>query len=109
MVPEEGVEPTHSCEYGILSPARLPVPPLRLELFRITANVPRVPLFHSSTVGFPPLEPWNRWDQTVELWNRGTVEPNFYRRAPVQVPEQVPPENVPVIDRRSGESVALNV
>ena len=36
MVPEEGVEPTHSCEYGILSPARLPVPPLRLELFRIS-------------------------------------------------------------------------
>ena len=32
MVPEEGVEPTHSCLYGILSPARLPVPPLRPEL-----------------------------------------------------------------------------
>ena len=36
MVPEEGVEPTHSCLYGILSPARLPVPPLRPESFRIS-------------------------------------------------------------------------
>ena len=40
MVPEEGVEPTHSCEYGILSPARLPVPPLRPELFRISHSPP---------------------------------------------------------------------
>jgi hypothetical protein len=35
MVPEEGVEPTHRCRYGILSPARLPVPPLRPESHRI--------------------------------------------------------------------------
>jgi hypothetical protein len=33
MVPEEGVEPTHPCGYWILSPARLPVPPLRAWLF----------------------------------------------------------------------------
>ncbi len=31
MVPEEGVEPSQPCGYGILSPARLPVPPLRPE------------------------------------------------------------------------------
>jgi hypothetical protein len=30
MVPAEGFEPTHSCEYWILNPARLPVPPRRL-------------------------------------------------------------------------------
>jgi hypothetical protein len=29
QVPEEGVEPTLSCENWILSPARLPIPPLR--------------------------------------------------------------------------------
>lgn len=28
-MPAEGLEPTHSCEYWILSPARLPVPPRR--------------------------------------------------------------------------------
>ena len=28
-VPAEGIEPTHPCEYWILSPARLPVPPRR--------------------------------------------------------------------------------
>ena len=28
-VPEEGVEPTRPCGHRILSPARLPVPPLR--------------------------------------------------------------------------------
>jgi hypothetical protein len=30
MVPTEGVEPTHSYEYQILSLARLPIPPRRL-------------------------------------------------------------------------------
>ena len=30
MVPMEGVEPTHSCEYQILNLARLPIPPHRL-------------------------------------------------------------------------------
>ena len=30
MVPMEGVEPTHSYEYQILSLARLPIPPHRL-------------------------------------------------------------------------------
>ncbi len=30
LVPMEGVEPTHSREYWILSPARLPIPPHRL-------------------------------------------------------------------------------
>ncbi len=28
-LPEEGLEPTLSCENGILNPARLPIPPLR--------------------------------------------------------------------------------
>ncbi len=30
MVPEVGLEPTQSCPYGILNPARLPISPLRL-------------------------------------------------------------------------------
>lgn len=30
VVPAEGVEPTHSREYQILSLARLPIPPRRL-------------------------------------------------------------------------------
>ena len=29
ILPEEGLEPTHCCQYRILSPARLPVPPPR--------------------------------------------------------------------------------
>src|SRR4030042_37025 len=29
LVPEEGVEPSRPCGHGVLSPARLPVPPLR--------------------------------------------------------------------------------
>src|SRR4030065_3787 len=29
LVPEEGVAPSRPCGHGILSPARLPVPPLR--------------------------------------------------------------------------------
>ena len=29
MVPEVGIEPTRPCGHGILSPARLPVSPLR--------------------------------------------------------------------------------
>src|SRR5881296_3913445 len=39
MVPMEGVEPTHSCEYQILSLARLPVPPHRHCLLQTTYNI----------------------------------------------------------------------
>lgn len=28
-MPEKGIEPPHCCQYRILNPARLPVPPLR--------------------------------------------------------------------------------
>jgi hypothetical protein len=52
MVPEEGVEPTHSCEYGILSPARLPVPPLRPESFRITHPALKIEVLPASVI-FP--------------------------------------------------------
>ncbi len=34
-VPEEGLEPSHSCEYWILNPARLPIPPLWLARVRL--------------------------------------------------------------------------
>ena len=40
LVPEVGVEPTHPCGYGILSPARLPVSPLRL-----TGEILIIPVF----------------------------------------------------------------
>lgn len=30
MVPEEGIEPSRCRQRGILSPVRLPIPPLRL-------------------------------------------------------------------------------
>ena len=30
-MPEEGLEPSRDCSHRILSPARLPVPPLRLQ------------------------------------------------------------------------------
>jgi hypothetical protein len=43
MVPEEGVEPTHPCGYWILSPARLPVPPLRVWLFYLFVDGARNP------------------------------------------------------------------
>ena len=31
-LPEEGLEPSPCCQDGILNPARLPIPPLRLDL-----------------------------------------------------------------------------
>jgi hypothetical protein len=40
MVPEEGVEPTRPCGHRILSPARLPVPPLRVGNSKITRRRP---------------------------------------------------------------------
>jgi hypothetical protein len=40
MVPEEGVEPTRPCGHRILSPARLPVPPLRVGHSKITCRRP---------------------------------------------------------------------
>ncbi len=42
VVPEEGVEPSRPCGHGILSPARLPVPPLRL----VPGRPPRSPFIH---------------------------------------------------------------
>ena len=59
MVPEEGVEPTHSCLYGILSPARLPVPPLRLESFRISPDGSGFTV--PGWVQVPGLLPASRW------------------------------------------------
>ncbi len=61
MVPEEGVEPTHPFGYGILSPARLPVPPLRLELHRISGSgfrfrVPGLVLLGSGVLSLENLE-----------------------------------------------------
>ena len=39
IIPEVGLEPTRPCGHGILNPARLPIPPLRLELgYKINAH-----------------------------------------------------------------------
>gem|GEM_PF-3107001 len=40
VVPQVGVEPTRSCEHGILSPACLPVPSLRPQLYGV--NIPHL-------------------------------------------------------------------
>ena len=54
---------------------------------------------------------WNR-SRTVPLEPlvlMELLEPLVYLLVPFQVPLQVPPENVPVIDRRSLDSVPVNV
>ena len=43
LVPMEGVEPTHSYEYQILSLARLPIPPHRLMGLLSAGNIPDAP------------------------------------------------------------------
>jgi hypothetical protein len=40
VVPQEGLEPPHPCEYQILSLARLPVPPLGLRMCSSSADGP---------------------------------------------------------------------
>ncbi len=61
MVPEEGVEPTRPCGHRILSPARLPVPPLRACYFKITCRRPALntfaPVFVWSAAALLPLFP----------------------------------------------------
>ncbi len=41
LMPEEGLEPSLPCENGILNPARLPIPPLRLQQGETPAVVRR--------------------------------------------------------------------
>ena len=38
LVPEVGIEPTWGCPRGILSPVRLPIPPLRLYVVPVAFN-----------------------------------------------------------------------
>ncbi len=42
LLPEVGLEPTRPCGHGILNPARLPIPPLRLGCARAAARLVRV-------------------------------------------------------------------
>ena len=57
MVLEEGIEPTRPCGHRILSPARLPVPPLELQrLWQV--NMPlrlRSSRVHAGVVGRFPV------------------------------------------------------
>ena len=41
-VPEAGIEPAQHCCYWILSPARLPIPPLRQALIRLISKVVQI-------------------------------------------------------------------
>ena len=65
MVPEEGVEPTHSCLYGILSPARLPVPPLRPELGIIPRSGPGSGRDDAQLRKVVAVAPWIAGEQRV--------------------------------------------
>src|SRR6185503_19822681 len=59
MVPMEGVEPTHSCEYQILSLARLPIPPHRHNRsfgFRRMGNIAANPRCASSLTASSSME-----------------------------------------------------
>ena len=47
ILPEEGLEPTLSCENGILNPARLPIPPLRLRVGRPASDPQRALLYRN--------------------------------------------------------------
>src|ERR1700733_12410409 len=46
MVLEEGIEPTRPCGHRILSPARLPVPPLELKRLWQVSTPPRLRSSH---------------------------------------------------------------
>src|SRR3990170_8997499 len=75
MVPEEGVEPSCPCGHGILSPARLPVPPLRRRMIQPDRGPPERPVkifihsgfpksnlfFHSKHRGNRPRKPFSGW------------------------------------------------
>ena len=60
LVPTKGIEPSHPCEWQILSLLRLPIPP-HGQFFRFKSS-----MFKSSTLKPSNLqELWNSWN----LWN----------------------------------------
>jgi hypothetical protein len=89
MVPEEGVEPTRPCGHRILSPARLPVPPLRVGHSKITCRRPALKdASHYGTDSFPgnqtclALRPSHRnW----RFWFRADVSLEVDRSACIPV------------------------
>src|SRR5215469_9432861 len=65
LVPEEGVEPTRPCGHRILSPARLPVPPLRRRLSSLANQIPRC-----NTAVSPPHQALaHLWDCRKMVYN----------------------------------------
>ena len=57
MVPKVGLEPTQSQNYRILSPARLPIPPLRLSLTTLIVTQSR---FFDNRFGVTMVAFWRR-------------------------------------------------
>ena len=60
MVPQEGLEPPHPCEYQILSLARLPVPPLGLRMWLSSAD--KSASKGRTQVPASAIEPSRGWD-----------------------------------------------
>ena len=54
MVPEAGFEPARPCDRGILSPLRIPVPPLRRRAAEHTTP-PQIGTPRFSTIEYPGL------------------------------------------------------
>jgi hypothetical protein len=52
-LPKEGLEPSPSCEDGILNPARLPIPPLRPVRINVSVGV--------RDVNTGAARGWQRW------------------------------------------------
>ena len=73
-MPEEGVEPSHPCGYGILSPERLPVPPLRLKY--VLEMITFLNFFVNRFAGFKqnPRSPVNNPQRGVRRLNRKYLE-----------------------------------
>lgn len=73
LVPTEGVEPTHSCEYQILSPSELADPPV--------AQPPQAVDFQGSgaNIVFPPIPP-EPLSPDVEVAKSGKCSPSITPR-----------------------------
>ena len=83
MVPTEGVEPTHSYEYQILSLARLPIPPRRHSYFRNLATQKRPPHPSGAPTIFRTQPAVNREDSKDS--DRPTL---FHIKRALHVPDQ---------------------
>src|SRR5881394_2033133 len=79
----EGVEPTHSYEYQILSLARLPIPPHRLPSNLSPLRYTKVPNMRKHLLGSEPRAgsldpPWavgsEQWERAFGSWHSRSAE-----------------------------------